>query len=296
MKYTISRDAVTIIDGGETKTISRDAPNFVAVCAALRRRDWHAASRAMSVAGSIEAWSPRFKVNGEDMLFDEKPVPASFGKRVLAMASSGESPLPLLRFFERLDANPTLNSRAQLYDFLAHAGLPIEAGGTFLAYKGVRRDYMDRHSGTIRNKPGDAPSMARGEINPDPNCACGAGLHVGALSYAKEFAGDGHVVVCRVDPANVVSVPNDHRAMKMRTCRYEVIGHFGDQLPSTTIDEQARADEAKYQAYMLMSPSQLMSLEVAELREFLAVGLRVVGALPSSKADLVGKVGKIVRS
>ena len=52
-------------------------------------------------------------------------------------------------------------------------------------------------------------------------------VHVGALAYAITFCSGGgsRIVICEVDPENVVCVPYDCSQQKMRVCEYKVIGH-----------------------------------------------------------------------
>lgn len=144
-----------------------------------------------------------------------------------------------------LHKNPSFRSRTQLFDFMKHIGIPIEPNGTFLAYKGVRNDYKDAHSGTVDNSPGTHHTMPRNLISDDPNQTCHFGFHVGALGYASTFSQ--RTVVVRVDPEHVVCVPNDYNGQKMRVCDYTVVGNYLDiqtPMPSTThqIDVETKED------------------------------------------------------
>lgn len=128
---------------------------------------------------------------------------------------------PLFRFLERLEANPSAESRAELYDFLDRTGLPITPDGCFLAYKGVTEDFKDCHTRTFDNSPGQVHELARDQVDPDRRRQCSYGFHVGAYPYASSF---GRVVVrVKVDPSDAVAVPLDHDAQKLRTRKYEVL-------------------------------------------------------------------------
>lgn len=141
-----------------------------------------------------------------------------------------------MRFYERLQKNPSKRSVDQLFPFLDKMNIPITADGCFLAYKGVNSDYTDRHSGTISNRPGSTIKLPRNLVSDDPKEECHFGLHVGAVSYARNFAD--RMVICKIDPENVVCVPYDNYQQKMRVCEYKVIGNYGDDLPSDVIDEE----------------------------------------------------------
>jgi len=65
------------------------------------------------------------------------------------------------------------------------------------------------------------PTMQkRKECDANPGKDCSKGLHVGATSYVEQYGKDSHaVLVCLINPANVVSVP-DHDKTKIRVCEY----------------------------------------------------------------------------
>lgn len=140
----------------------------------------------------------------------------------------------MIRFWERLSRNPSWRSTQQLYTFLQHNNIPLTPEGKILAYKAVRSDWMDFHSGKIANTLGVELSMPRNQISDDPNETCHVGFHVGALAYAESFGDDNRrILVCEVDPEHVVSVPYDASAMKMRVCQYKVVGLSAAPMNST---------------------------------------------------------------
>lgn len=168
------------------------------------------------------------------MTFCGQLVPEGIKRRILALSADGKSPNPILRFYERLQKNPSKRSVDQLFPFLDKMHIPITGDGCFLAYKGVNDDYTDRHSGTISNRPGTTVKLSRNLVSDDPREECHFGLHVGAQGYARSFAD--RMVICKVDPEHVVCVPYDNSQQKMRVCEYKVIGNYGDDLPSDVID------------------------------------------------------------
>ncbi len=233
--FTLTNENITIILDGKPVVIPAGSPQFHGLRDALFREDWAAVPRYASAAGALQQWlGDKFVVDGNKISYDGVPLPDSLRERIWAMVRGGESPGPLFNFYERLHKNPSFRSRTQLFDFLKHTGLPIEPDGTFLAYKGVKHDYTDGHTGTIDNSPGARNTMPRHLISDDPDIACHYGYHVGALGYAGTFSE--RTVVCRVDPEHVVCVPRDYNHQKARVCDYTVIGnHDGaTEMPSTT--------------------------------------------------------------
>ena len=79
----------------------------------------------------------------------------------------------------------------------------------------------DLHSGTTEINLGQPVTMEREDCNADPHVSCSTGLHVGTPDYVNDFKNsDSIVLACLVSPYNVVSVPYDYNAQKLRTCEY----------------------------------------------------------------------------
>jgi hypothetical protein len=80
--------------------------------------------------------------------------------------------------------------------------------------------YTDMHTRKMSIELGTPVRMERKECDSDPAVDCSYGLHVGATKYVEKFAGGASVIlVCLVNPANVVAVPQyDHS--KMRVAEY----------------------------------------------------------------------------
>ena len=84
----------------------------------------------------------------------------------------------LVHFIDNLVQNPDSRVLAQLYPFVLHNDIKISDDGHILAYKKVREDYKDIHSGTMDNSPGKVLEMPRNMVENDPDKTCAAGLHV----------------------------------------------------------------------------------------------------------------------
>jgi hypothetical protein len=205
------------------------------------------------------------RIEGDTVWFKERQLDGLLVDRLVeAVKENAEERLnSLLAFTESLNRNPSRRIREQLYPFLEKGLNPITATGGFLAYKRVRDDYLDVHSGKIRNKPGDTPTMDRTEVDDDPNRTCSHGLHVCNYDYLRSFPGD-RVVLVEVMPEDVVSVPSDYDSTKMRTCRYRVLEDvteraredgFFDEIglyyePDTDYDDDDYSDEPNWPVWL----------------------------------------------
>jgi hypothetical protein len=140
---------------------------------------------------------------------------------------------PLVNFLNNIMENPSMQSQKELYDFLEPEHLPITEDGFFLAYKAVRSDFKDKYRGVFDNSVGQVCEMQRAKVDDDRGRGCSNGLHAGALNYVANYgsleAGD-RIVIVKINPKDVVSVPSDSNCEKLRTCRYEVVGQYEGEL------------------------------------------------------------------
>ena len=80
--------------------------------------------------------------------------------------------------------------------------------------------FTDMHTRKMRIELGTPVKQDRKDCDADFRRDCSNGLHVGATKYVESFAGrSGTVLVCYVNPANVVAVP-DYDHSKMRVSEY----------------------------------------------------------------------------
>ena len=197
----------------------------------------------------IEDWAEgnvRFE-NGV-LYYGDEEVHRVIADRIVSMIKEGFDYQPMVNFLDRLYQNPSYRAVNELYTFLEHRFLPITPEGFFLAYKAVRPDFMDKYSGTIDNSVGQTPTMMRHRVDDNCDVGCSQGLHVGAIDYVKSYGSHGDkVMICKVDPADVVSVPLDSSHQKVRCCKYEVVGEYdGDLLPAVVDDYEEDWNEEEY--------------------------------------------------
>ena len=179
------------------------------------------------------------------VMFEGEEVHGSISKRILEFMSKGLPFEPLVKFLENLMENPSMQSQQELYDFLEHENLPVTEDGCFLAYKAVRSDFKDKWKGTFDNSVGQVCEMRRAKVDDNRKVGCSQGLHAGALNYVANYgsvdAGD-NIVIVKINPQDVVSVPSDCDCEKLRTCKYEVVGLYQGELPKPLYKAEFEAD------------------------------------------------------
>jgi hypothetical protein len=173
----------------------------------------------------------------------------SITDRILKFYKEGLPYEPLLNFIKNLMLNPSENSINQIYRFLETNNLPITPDGCVLFYKRVRDDYRDIHTGTFDNGVGNRVSMPRNQVVEDPEQTCSSGLHVCSLGYLKSFGCGYKIVVCKVDPANIVSVPVDYQNTKVRVCEYLVVGEWSSDEVDMFDGDLVRNDDCSEYDY-----------------------------------------------
>jgi len=237
-KYTITEESVTVHLGSETYTIKRGDPNFEKARAAAVGERWDDIPKLISKGLNLFQWAnqiPGFAYKDNHLFYNGQQLPKDLNERMLKMEQLGESPFFLAKFWEMLSQNPSYRSVQQVWGFLKLKGIPIDHEGYIICYKSVRSDYKDHHSGTVDNRVGQKPHMARNLVSDEYDVACHTGYHVGNMSFAKSFAANSRIIVVRIHPKDVVCVSKSN-AEKMRVNEYEVIGNLGDQLPDTFYD------------------------------------------------------------
>lgn len=162
-------------------------------------------------------------LTGDTLYYKGTPVSGLLGERIVEMSRKGLTVEPLIAFLENLQENPSSRAVEELYGFLESSKLPITDDGHFLAYKSVRQDYKDHHTGTIDNSVGQVITMPRNKVNEDKDQTCSYGLHFAAHEYAEGFGSSGRMMVMKINPRDVVSIPSDYNNQKGRCCQYEVV-------------------------------------------------------------------------
>lgn len=237
MKYLLTQDSVTVVIGGKPYSISSQSPGFSDVRDSVVRGD-----DPVKVLGVIQAKAEKVqevvretlrrqsltgKLTYEEgvILYEGKPLFNYAVEVLVKFLNLGHNVSALAKFIEKQQQNPLQSVHDELYRFLEFGKIPLTPDGDFLVYKAVRADFKDIHSGTFDNAVGAKPRLTREAVDPDRNQTCSRGLHVCSYGYLPHFANaEGHVMVCKVDPRDVVAIPTDYNNTKMRVAGYEVVG------------------------------------------------------------------------
>jgi hypothetical protein len=196
-----------------------------------------------------EGCSSKISVQNGNVYINGEVVEPFLGAQILKMQRQGVEIWGAFgKFIDNLYDNTSREVRNQLYrwllsEFTRTGQLTLTDDGCFIGYKGFERVDSDEvpanerrvqsvhqgrayvngviQFGKIMQQAGDEVTMYRGDVQDDPNIGCSHGLHVGTWDYACSWAPAVYSV--KVNPSNVVSVPTECDAQKIRCCAYELI-------------------------------------------------------------------------
>jgi hypothetical protein len=214
---------------GKNYSIPKDHENYENILRSISNQDISKFLRYIDTINIVNNYlKGKVEIINGNVYYAGKVIHNNISKRILDFLEKKLNPEPIVKFLENLMQNPSEDSKNELYDFLQHKYLPLTEDGYFLAYKRVRKDYYDFHTGTILNKVGSTVSVERNTVDPNRRRDCSHGLHVGAISYVRGFnSNEGVVLVVKVNPKDVVSVPISDTS-KMRVCEYFILSEIED--------------------------------------------------------------------
>ena len=239
-------------------------------------------------------------VGSDTVEIDGKPVYGSLCRQIIEMNEQGFPLDPLVNFVRKMRQNPSYRIREQLWGFIEacqkDGGFTLHTDGDIMAYKVVRNDFTDCHTGTFDNHPGKVVEMPRCEVDDDPHHTCSTGLHFCAYSYVGGFISVGdRLVLVKVNPKDVVSIPEDYGNAKARCCRYEVVSEVSKPVkePVYRNGEQTlkTSDDAVYsirlnskkERYVFKDPNANLPFEIDDV---------VLAETPDYDGDI--HIGRIV--
>lgn len=270
MKYIINSKSIVLFINNKPTKVDKSDFRFAKIIKCFDLPE----SEQESAVSDIIAHSAKklqkeadFEVKSEDVYFEGEKLPAVLSKKVRDLVAQ-DLPVTLFkRFWKNLRENPSQTSVNELYDFLAYKELPLTEDGCFLAYKGLLNNFwsisgnMDTKvlkgrvdsDGRIYNGIGEEIEVLRRDVDDNRANHCSNGLHVGSHDYASDFS-RGKMVVVKVNPKNVVSVPSDFDCQKCRVSAYTVVCEYVSEITASAVDSENKP---------------MQSVSVSERNEFL---------------------------
>lgn len=268
--YTISDNAITMMIDGKTYVVNRADSRFADVRNAIRNEQFDTIPTLLDLKGKLVSQSNGglYLINGV-LHSDKYVIPALLASRIVAMLKEGFNCDPLFKFLENLMSNPGLNHRSEsvnrsvideLYGFIEASNLPITADGHFLAYKMVSKEYKDLHTHSMDNSVGAVVSMPRERVDPERDNTCSRGLHFCSEAYLSSgyaYESNAVIVVLKINPRDVVTIPSDYNNAKGRACRYKIVDSlkWEERIKPDFTSEYTEQENTDYQPDFNLTPN-----------------------------------------
>lgn len=240
--------------------------NYHAIVKAVNDRDWNSIPSLINTVVAIKehlsessTGSLIVDAKAAAVTFQGEPLHGCIVNRLLDMARDGYELAPMERFLEKLHQNPSFRAVTELYGWIEANGITITEDGDFVAFKRVRNDYKSFHDGKTDNSIGTSPSMPRNQVDDNASTTCSTGLHFCSQGYLKYFhSDDGRVVLLKINPKDVVSIPTDYDNSKGRASTYYIMGELDEDTAHHT-----SSDELILTQPVITSPEAVKKVEAA---------------------------------
>lgn len=273
LPYMIQGNNIVVFVNNKPYQVGPTHIGYEKIKQAIKDSDWDSVQDLVEPKKIILQYAEgNLRIDGDKLLWKNEELHGALATRLINMYKEGFPISPLVKFVDNLMNNPSKRAVTELYGFLEKNTLPITDDGYFLAYKRVKSSYYDVYSSTVINKPADlftpeeiatlpvtskfgvtteivngvtTVSMARNKVDDKAENTCSEGLHFCSIDYLGSFGGE-RIVILKINPADVVSIPVDYNFSKGRCSKYEVIGEHADtSTPETaftsTVDSRAPA-------------------------------------------------------
>lgn len=244
--YVTSKQiSITRLSDGKVETINHGHKSFAKVSEAVKRSATEEAFNLIGgdadvkeYVGEHVTWSASSNVlmfhKRPDLQFESPELCERF-RRSATEGSVGELVI-LDRFVGKMIDNPIDSIIERIPKFMAFGDVQICEDGDLYVYKAVNGRYRDDYTDEIDNSPGSIVFMDHSLIDPSTTMTCTQGLHVCSLDYVNQMTcyskPNMKIIRVKLNPADIVAIPNDYGNRKIRCCRYESVADVTSQYRS----------------------------------------------------------------
>ena len=264
LNYIITDSGASVFFDSRPITIEKNSSFYAKFLSILRLPDseqYNAFQEALKeddVNQNIE--EKGFKIKDDEVFYKNQKLPRPLAKKISSMIKQKLPVTIFQKFWENLSQNPSFHvvNETGFYDFLDYKELPLTEDGCFIAYRGVNDDFYSvkgslstnviqgkvNARGQIYNGVGETIEVQRNGVSDDRKVHCHEGsLHIGSMDYANNW---GHTLIAvKVNPRDVVSVPNDSYCQKCRVSKYTVIDVVKSEIVKAAVKDNLKDVETK---------------------------------------------------
>lgn len=255
MTHIINTSAIILFMGSKRARVEKSDPRYAKIVATFDLPVEDQEDAIFAILNPKEVSIAKihgqngFEIVDDAVFYKGEELPSALAVKIASIVRDGLPIENFEKFWENLQLNDSASSVSELMQFLEYKELPITEDGCFLAYKGLNSEYWSIHGnqntkvvsgevdgdGRIFNGVGEYIEVRRRDVDDNRNNHCSFGLHVGSLEYASSF-GQGKLVVVKVNPKDVVSVPTDYNCQKCRVSAYTVVSDYEGEITSSVVD------------------------------------------------------------
>ena len=255
INYVISEKFISLVIDNEPFNIFSTHRNFDVIKKRLKNEDYKDLIDLINESKSIEQKFIKEEVSdltieNNRIYYKGNVVDNSIVNQIIETKNQGYKFDNLLKFLENLLENTSYSIVTELYDWISSSKtVSITEDGAFLAYKKVNERYYDIFSDTMNNSVGQIVEMERNEVDDNRQNTCSNGLHFCSYNYLNEYGRDSEtdkVVIVKVFPSDVISIPTDYNFQKGRCCKYEVVSEVerwrDEEVLTKSVDDYEEED------------------------------------------------------
>jgi hypothetical protein len=232
--YIIANEKINLFIDNKPVVIDKSNVNYNKITEAIASNDWDLVkelSKNNFVNELYKLDSLTIDVGNNAVNYKNYQLPDVLRNTLLRLYKQNINLNYMLVFIDNLLLNPSYKTIKELYSFLEAGGLPITDDGHFLAYKKVNGDFTSIHDNKTRNDIGTVVKMDRNLCDDNSNNTCSTGLHFCSYDYLDHFGSgtnsNDRVIIVKVNPQHVTSVPTDYNNTKGRACEYLILCELG---------------------------------------------------------------------
>lgn len=235
--YIFTRGGLSVIINGKPYSVEQSHSNYPNVIEALRERRFDDIPDLINRVEAVQKYLDQ-DLSNSDVTVDVDfsivyykgvEVHNTVCDQILKMMDEGFSIKPLTAFLANLMLNPSKKAIDELYRWMTVNGFTITEDGYIIAYKRVKDDLTSFHDSKTKHEVGKEVEMPRGMVDDRSNVTCSTGLHFCSHTYLPQYcAGSGRVLILKIHPRDVVSIPEDYNDSKGRACKYLVLDELVD--------------------------------------------------------------------
>lgn len=248
MLYFIDSNQVTVyFEDGASAVWKKNHPKFNRIIELCKNSQWIEIEVLHNIPKAIMI--NETKIEGDTLLVgdvaidltepqepDESPIVGFI--KVLRDKGVVDTDIEAVKpFLKNMFENPHINAPHEIYEYCKALDFEITEDGCFIAYKRVNDNLTSCYDGKTKHIIGQYTEEKKFDTNRNNHCS--NGLHFCSKSYLNSYCG-AKVIMVKINPKDVVSIPTDYNFAKGRCCKYLTIGEISEHgnLKTTKIGNE----------------------------------------------------------